>query len=192
MTVRQWAWEGGTWAELKASVIRLAVCARWETCGSTLSSLITDDTEASLMWSKTCITRPQAPSFLSWCNSIWAHLNSLCWIIYIFSLRRTDSCQKHYHASRIVNKHPMQANAFETDLEWLHFEMNVVFTQVLSIYLSIYLSIIHACVHHPVKYNTLKVIYSSKPAAISLRLQGKLSFPYNCQKMNGQIYVLLC
>ncbi len=29
-------------------------------------------------------------------------------------------------------------------------------------------------------------------AAISLRLQGKLSFPYNCQKMNGQIYVLLC
>ncbi len=30
------------------------------------------------------------------------------------------------------------------------------------------------------------------PAAISLRLQGKLSFPYNCQKMNGQIYVLLC
>ncbi len=28
--------------------------------------------------------------------------------------------------------------------------------------------------------------------AISLRLQGKLSFPYNCQKMNGQIYVLLC
>ncbi len=31
-----------------------------------------------------------------------------------------------------------------------------------------------------------------KPAAISLRLQGKLSFPYNCQKMNGQIYVLLC
>ncbi len=32
----------------------------------------------------------------------------------------------------------------------------------------------------------------SLPAAISLRLQGKLSFPYNCQKMNGQIYVLLC
>ncbi len=32
----------------------------------------------------------------------------------------------------------------------------------------------------------------SKSAAISLRLQGKLSFPYNCQKMNGQIYVLLC
>ncbi len=32
----------------------------------------------------------------------------------------------------------------------------------------------------------------SAPAAISLRLQGKLSFPYNCQKMNGQIYVLLC
>ncbi len=30
------------------------------------------------------------------------------------------------------------------------------------------------------------------PAVISLRLQGKLSFPYNCQKMNGQIYVLLC
>ncbi len=30
------------------------------------------------------------------------------------------------------------------------------------------------------------------PDAISLRLQGKLSFPYNCQKMNGQIYVLLC
>ncbi len=30
------------------------------------------------------------------------------------------------------------------------------------------------------------------PAAISLRLQGKLSFPYNSQKMNGQIYVLLC
>ncbi len=29
-------------------------------------------------------------------------------------------------------------------------------------------------------------------AAISLRLQVKLSFPYNCQKMNGQIYVLLC
>ncbi len=33
---------------------------------------------------------------------------------------------------------------------------------------------------------------ASKAAAISLRLQGKLSFPYNCQKMNGQIYVLLC
>ncbi len=32
----------------------------------------------------------------------------------------------------------------------------------------------------------------STSAAISLRLQGKLSFPYNCQKMNGQIYVLLC
>ncbi len=31
-----------------------------------------------------------------------------------------------------------------------------------------------------------------RAAAISLRLQGKLSFPYNCQKMNGQIYVLLC
>ncbi len=29
-------------------------------------------------------------------------------------------------------------------------------------------------------------------ATISLRLQGKFSFPYNCQKMNGQIYVLLC
>ncbi len=35
-----------------------------------------------------------------------------------------------------------------------------------------------------------RCIYIS--AAISLRLQGKLSFPYNCQKMNGQIYVLLC
>ncbi len=32
--------------------------------------------------------------------------------------------------------------------------------------------------------------YGMVAAAISLRLQGKLSFPYNCQKMNGQIYVL--
>ncbi len=47
----------------------------------------------------------------------------------------------------------------------------------------------------------LFVLYFIRPAdvkntsetdAISLRLQGKLSFPYNCQKMNGQIYVLLC
>ncbi len=37
-----------------------------------------------------------------------------------------------------------------------------------------------------------KYILGFETAAISLRLQGKLSFPYNCQKMNGQIYVLLC
>ncbi len=35
-------------------------------------------------------------------------------------------------------------------------------------------------------------LWPLEAAAISLRLQGKLSFPYNCQKMNGQIYVLLC
>ncbi len=39
---------------------------------------------------------------------------------------------------------------------------------------------------------TKEVEMDFRPAAISLRLQGKLSFPYNCQKMNGQIYVLLC
>ncbi len=34
-------------------------------------------------------------------------------------------------------------------------------------------------------------IYIYISAAISLRLQGKLSFPYNCQKMNGQIYTIM-
>ncbi len=40
--------------------------------------------------------------------------------------------------------------------------------------------------------DTAHVALTTESAAISLRLQGKLSFPYNCQKMNGQIYVLLC
>ncbi len=44
---------------------------------------------------------------------------------------------------------------------------------------------------HPKMY-ILSSFTHSQAAAISLRLQGKLSFPYNCQKMNGQIYVLLC
>ncbi len=44
-----------------------------------------------------------------------------------------------------------------------------------------------------VEIQKLSILLSAiASVAISLRLQGKLSFPYNCQKMNGQIYVLLC
>ncbi len=50
-----------------------------------------------------------------------------------------------------------------------------------------------SCPYCSISTNNIGIELSgSETAAISLRLQGKLSFPYNCQKMNGQIYVLLC
>ncbi len=67
----------------------------------------------------------------------------------------------------------------------------------LDIYNYIFISCVNMCYssffhkYFNCEGNYMYCIYGT-PAAISLRLQGKLSFPYNCQKMNGQIYVLLC